>query len=402
MKKWIIFLFLSGLLVIGCSKSPLEPNQDEQLASNREATTELPSSPKIISNSDWQNSFISLSSDSSTFTFDARVDTLYDFKVNDIMISTEGEGFLRRIIDIQRTRQHLVIKTEQAAITEVVEDGEARFETSFSQLDPPRIDYLLDGVYVNQGLQKGNAGGDITFDFDLLLGDFDGQSNTTNDQLRVAGHFEMSVNMKGELKIKYFQLKKFSLDQQVKQQMDLNVTIGYPIVNLNPELKVAELTYPPIWVNLAGVPVLLTPVIEFYIGTDFTVNAAVQLHVGEQFGYAIGARYEDSKWHSYSQLEKDCWARTPDLSGEVDVKAYVKPVFKLKVFSVVSPKLSGKLFGEILANPEANPWWKLYGGLQVLLGVDMQIWGKTLFDKNFELITFRQQITEASGPFPGL
>lgn len=64
----------------------------------------------------------------------------------------------------------------------------------------------------------------------------------------------------------------------------------------------------------------------------------------------------------------------------------------------LSPYLYGDLDGRIEADLQNNPWWELYAGAELGLGIEAEILGKEIFDFNTNppLINFEQLVASAS------
>ena len=105
MKK--ISLFISVLIIIFYScedKKPTESPDDPK-------ETIIPKSTKIIDIDEATDHFLSVSDDSTTFIFNSDILSTTDLNENDIMILNHGEGFIKKITEINNANNQVVVKS---------------------------------------------------------------------------------------------------------------------------------------------------------------------------------------------------------------------------------------------------------------------------------------------------
>jgi hypothetical protein len=111
---WILFATVFSLLILGggCEKKPTPPPPPEEFI--------IPSTTKVLSDST-VNAMISISEDSTTMTFDAQAEKIAQLKVNDVIVSKVGYGFIRKVTSRQTSNNQIIIKTIQADLTDIIQ-----------------------------------------------------------------------------------------------------------------------------------------------------------------------------------------------------------------------------------------------------------------------------------------
>ena len=115
--RTLLLIILVVLLSISCSKdkqNPIEPKEQETI---------IPKTTKPITMEEVNNNLISISDDSTTFTFKKELNNKLNFKKDDIIIIPNGKGLLRKVTLVQTNNNKTVIKTQQGNIAEAIEKG---------------------------------------------------------------------------------------------------------------------------------------------------------------------------------------------------------------------------------------------------------------------------------------
>ena len=112
----IYFLFIMVLFSRSCIM--IEPEDIDN------GKTKISDNAIIFTESEWENAIKSIDEKSYTFTFTGD----QDFKIGEIIVSEADDGYLRKITNIQRSENDVIVSTSQAILTDVIE----RSDTSFT------------------------------------------------------------------------------------------------------------------------------------------------------------------------------------------------------------------------------------------------------------------------------
>ena len=336
-------LLLSFLLMTqqACKKEkePSPPNNDE---------ISIPETTKVIDQNTWNSSFVGVDSSNYTITFKKDLTNKVPISVGDIIVSTDGYGYLRKVTSIKDEGGNIKIYTSFASMTEAIENGNFSFNTTLSEQKIMKISYLKDGVVLDTSEMKSTEETALEYNIDTYL--------DNNKMIHITGSFTLLPSVNAELIIKWFKVKKlkveFVVDEQITIIDSLKLEDSY-----EKEIKLAEVKFHPIVVMIGTVPVIIVPELEIMAGVNYDIEAIVAARVDQSLNYTAGLLYEDEDWSIYKELDKQLNYMPPTLTATATAKAYIKPQLNLKFYGFVAPYLTGELYGRIDANINANPWW---------------------------------------------
>lgn len=379
-----IILIVLFLFYTGCEK---EKDIEEINGEAIPLETKIPETTKTISDDDWEDNFITLDTSDYTFTFEEEINTEYNFETGDILVSGVDEGYLRKITNVQIANNQIIVQTTQAALTEAIENGETSFTTVLSEQNILKINYLKDGVILDTSNKKSTEQTKLNYDIDTWL----------NDEIHIEGNFSILPSISSELVIRLFQLKKFQLDFEIEEELNLNSTIGL-INEFTDEIRLSGITFQPIVAMIGPVPVVIIPELEFFAGVILDIQSDITTSINQQLSYNTGILYQNSDWTTYNELNRTFTYSPPTISADAEATVYIKPQLSFKIYGTVSPYLAARLYAELDADVSETPWWTLYAGVMVEAGVEMEIFNSELFDyvTNPPLIDIKIPIADAS------
>ena len=190
MKKLFLLLFI-GLFITynGCKEDkPTEPEPDPT-----PSDVIISKTTKVIDSTDYNADLISISNDSSKFTFKNNFNSKYNPSIDNILVITNGNGLLRKITDIQTSGNEVIITTTQGTLRDVIEKGKISFRQSLQKARINSAKSYYDGITYK--LNKKGEKSNIDFVIDVVLYDLDGNLNTTDDQVKLVGNFVISADL---------------------------------------------------------------------------------------------------------------------------------------------------------------------------------------------------------------
>ncbi len=385
-----LFFLITLIYFLNCQQfdhtNPVDPEY-------KGTKNKLPETTKIVPDQVWDENKISFSQDSSNLIIDKSIAENYE--VGDVVISTKGEGILKKITEIKTDSAQTTATIVDASLNEAIEEGTASFDSAFAKMEIAKIENYGDGAYCKLAKPSDPNSPKTTFDIKIILYDKDGNNNTKGDQTRLHGQFHMDQTIRGELEIKAWGVKRIMFEYEINQSLDLNCEIA--LANLsgnwqyNKEKPLAKITYTPMTAMAGPVPIIIIPVLELNAGIELNVGATVKTGITQSFNYTMGIEYANKSWTPYNEINTDFSYKPAELEGNASVTAYIRPEFKFKIYGTVAPKvfaqLSGILEGSVTI-PSFDLNCKLSAAFAAGAGVDMKIFDKSIFD-------FRADIIEA-------
>jgi len=379
----IAMLTVTALVFQSCKKE----TNDEPPAGNK-----VPETTTVIENQIWQSNYTGIDSSDFTLYFDKKLLSEVALDTGDFIVSTEGYGLLRKVKKIIESADGLEIETEFARLTEVVNEGQTSFNSLLSTQKIMKIDYHKEGIVLDTSLMKNTEDTQLEYDIDVFL--------DPSEKIHIYGDFSILTELNGQLKIGYIppRISLFELTYEIDQSLNLSADIELVNVNYEHEVDLVSVYFQPIIAVIAGVPVVLVPELEIAVGIEAEVYCDVFTGINQEMDYTVGLRYEEHEWTTISEFNKSFNYIPPQLDCNAGARAYIRPQFNILIYGVVSPYLYSDLFGKIESDMQNNPWWNLYAGADLGIGVEAEILGREIFDFNTDppLISYEQLIASAS------
>jgi len=395
---WLMMIPVFVLTIVSCKKEkkeePTPPSEDIVLASNTVG----------IDSADWENSLISFDSSTFTIVFDGDILTTYSFHEGDILVSSVGAGFLRKISSVSITAGQVTLTTAPARLTDLIKEGVIDVSGSLKSTEIEKIVYHRPGIGFDTVMPvRGGAQADFNWNIDVVLYDADNNPLTTGDQILLEGNFQIVPTY--DIYIVFDLLQgiteaKFGFGAQEDLNLELRTELAYSFeqsvdlltIYLSPIVIPAP---PPVF------SILIFPEITLEAGIEGYANATITTSVEQGISYEAGLiYYKGPGWSTYSNEEYSFGYQPPELTMNAGAKAYIKPELIFKLYGLVGPYVNSEIYGRIDANLFETPWWVLYAGFNVGAGVRIEAFDWTMLDYEVpDLISWEQVIAQASsGP----
>jgi hypothetical protein len=333
-----------------------------------------------------------------TLRFSLGAEELKSIHVNDIIVSDRGQGLLRRVVEIRQSGSEITLLTDPAAITDAIEQGGISFTRTLSVTDVRSFEPAAQGIELTAG-----RAGPESFDIrvpDVVIYDHDGNLATTWDQVRADGDITLKIDFAFQMSIEHFSLEHFLFQQTTDADSHLKLKSAIALVSLDAKHEIAQFRFSPITFWIGVVPVVFTPVLKVNVGARGKVSAQVEFeftsHSQARYGLSCDA---GSGWAPISEQSTTYEAVAPHLNLECRAQGYFGPQLELMLYGVAGPFMNAYLYGEAEVTPLEDPWWKLWGGVEVGGGAKLEIFSHLI--ANYEkpdIIQFRTLIMQASEP----
>jgi hypothetical protein len=271
-----------------------------------------------------------------------------DIKEGDILLSVEGEGYLRKVVDVDVEGGRLIVTTEQASLEEAFEELDIKTTIKLpqsSELSPPGI-FQSPPYPVKSPLtiEMGALNIPISYSIPIDYG-----------TMEVEGNFKFTPSIDVEIKISMFKLKKFRLVLRGDVQQGLGVNMGIE-KGIEKEYEIPLIDYGGL---IAPTPVQLfaVPIGPVLINGKFTLSGGVGVSldagIDGGFGYDTsltmggGVEYMDGNWNPVTEFDYEFnpyfdYKVYAGLEGEV----YLEPRLGIYIYDAAGPYFQLKPYGK--------------------------------------------------------
>ncbi|NLX14026.1 MAG: hypothetical protein GXY44_10290 [Phycisphaerales bacterium] len=271
-----------------------------------------------------------------------------------LLLSTRGEGRLLRVISPAISNgEQTTVATEQAALTDLIQNGTLEFSVPF---DPDDVVLETAGMALPDNMKqvrltRGNRGmASLTFtDHSISL---DGWGKVTLDQLTI----DFSPDFDFTAEIEDSSLKHLRLTAGTDFHLGLGVSVeAYKVSELiSKETTIAKAKWPNpfgfIYI-VGGPPIIYQAFLEVAIGAEVVFGDMGTITAGMDFnaGATLGAEYTKGEgWIPIAERTLTVTPHTPEWGiTPITARIYVKPKFGMTFFGVVGPSLSWKEYLEL-------------------------------------------------------
>lgn len=339
-----------------------------------EVEIKIPETTKVLGQIDRQN-VISVQENSLTMKRNSPLIT--HLKIGDVIVSESAqaapEGFLRKVISIQKTGEHIVIQTEIALLEEAVEDGELIAEKALSAED---IDFEQSGEMI-RNMQSEGIEAQKTKKFKLFkyskkpfcLYDHaggrkfscdGGGKNGLRNKVPQTNFVTIDTNLNARadayvgLKIKRFKVRKFKAGVKVKENASIKVIgKGSYSWNANKDLNKWKIKFKTIKFRVGIIPIIIRPSLVPTLGTNGYIKSSLKYEVAQSFDGQYGVDYKRKRgWRGVNSSKFKFSNKISTASAKAEAKAYVGLKAILSIYAKKAGKVSlhGKAYGKAKAD----------------------------------------------------
>ena len=342
----------------------------------------------------------SVSGDGGTFTFFQATPELNALTPGDVVVGGAAPnvpfGFLRKVVSVSSEGEQVVVETEGATLEDAIETGGAQVGYVLS---PDDVQGGTQAAGVTLATAPQTQGLDFFYTLeDVVLYDDDGNLDTTNDQVRANGSIQLEPGFSFRLLVRNFELEELSFTASVDEVADLEIGAEVELPLINVEKEIARHYFLPITVMIGPVPVVIVPVLVVKVGMDGSVHVGVTTGVTQQVTLEAELAYADGEWSPTSDFSNQFEYTPPRLSADLELKGYAGAQLLLMLYGVAGPHAAVNVYLRLEADLDAMPWWSLYGGLTVPVGVKVEVLGRTIAEYEAVLIDYEWLLAQGSGP----
>lgn len=394
MKSRSILIPIALILIISflsvCSKSPTKPSELEVVYSEQVVKLEDNAIQSIVS-----------MDTSGTIIFSQKTSNLEKLKPGDIIFcqptTVVPYGFLKRVQSVNFSGNNVIVTTSNATLEDVFQTASFSYQKTLTMDDLQGTPLLKKGVSV----KRSQGDGFYVSIEDIKLYDLDGDPMTEEDQIKADGSIEINPSFQFNLEIDNFKLQEVRFVSTTTETAELEITCGISI-SYEPEYRLAEFKFSPITIWVGWVPIVIYPILGIDVGADVSATVGFKTGVTQTATLEAGLEFKNNSWNQISNFSKSFDFIPPELTNSVSVKGYTGPQLNLLLYGIAGPyaELNGYL--ELSADIFQTPWWELYGGAEVGVGVEVQFLGREIVDYYVPgVIGYKQLIAEAQDILEG-
>lgn len=350
----------------------------------------IPESTNVLTASTTQ--LLTAISTAGTFTFSQMTPELAKVTPGEVMTGgvsdTAPNGFLRKVTRISTSGGQVIVETTAATVEEAIEQGEVSLTRDLAPTDVQDL-VLASGV---TALEQSAFSLEIK---DVVLYDADGNQQTKNDQIRANGKITLEPSFTFKLAIRQWQIDRLDFTHTVKRTTALTVEAKATATVVKQKVEIARYAFTPITVFVGLAPMVFMPELTVQVGLDGSAYVGISAGVTQQATLTAGVTYQNRTWTPVNAYTSDFDYTLPTLSSGLTVKGEVGAQLSLRLYGIVGPSIGVKGYLKLQANPTATPWWQLYGGLEVPLGVEVTILSQKVAGYQATLIDYQKLLAEA-------
>lgn len=266
-----------------------------------------------------------------TIYFNKGASEIGDLKAGQVIVSTSGTGYLKKVISVDSSSGQYAVKTGEAGIEDAFDSIHISFKKQLTSddIDSSTIQ-SVQGVRlrINDIFQKR-----ISFDIlNRVIYDQDGNTNTVNDQVIVNGNVSFLATV--ECTIDY--VKLFAKDKKVVIKISADPTA---VLKLTTKKKYAisrEIELFPVYFGAFTIGPLVFDVRgTIVMGVDATLTAVGETSITTSTNFTAGITYQHGVYTPIIETNPINFAyEPPSLSIDGSVKGYVGPRLTLDWYAV--------------------------------------------------------------------
>ena len=277
----------------------------------------------------------------------------------------------------------MVVETEPAALTDVIDQGEVAFGLHVTADDLPEAGIRAAGVRLVRdepvpgsllAVLGGASGEGLHFTLThTILGFAEGEGDVWLDP---SAYCDWDIGWGG--------LRSASYTQRLDTTVDLSVSCKQDKTGTQ-ETTLYKQTLSAITIMVGFVPVVVTPTFEVKLGVEGEIVAGVTAGLTVDGWAEVGIAYDGGDWSSHKGAGVTATPHRPQVFGGVTVTGYASAGLAFELYGVAGPEAALKPYVELEAKTNADPWWTLTGGLKGVVGFKVEAFDTELLSKEFEL-----------------
>ncbi|MBN1647062.1 MAG: hypothetical protein JW874_03420 [Spirochaetales bacterium] len=381
MKKILSLGLLFYFLLSACPAPDSDPGNDESII--------LPDTT-IILDQETLNHLSAPMDNNGTLLFSGETDILENLSYGDIIVSGTHNycpnGMLRKVTNKTIDQDTVEIQTESASLEEAIQTGSINMNTVLESAE-------LDDSTGTNGMSLVSRCNNIrSRGININLVDMEIIPGVT-----VNGEISFDIDLNFSLDINNFSLEAltFTIDTEYDSNLQFQSNISSTIDEL---IEVGRITFAPIDIQIGSFPVVFLPILSLNVGVDGEIALNIETGVQQTASLQTGVVYADG-WETQKDFTTSFEFENPVVDSSCRIKGYLGPQMNILLYGVVGPYVNLNGYVELEASQtEGDTAWGLYAGMELGLGVKIEVCSKTIADFSLSnLINYRKQLARGLG-----
>jgi len=304
-----------------------------------------------------------------------------------IVVGSSGGGYLRRVLSVEQQGNQLTVATENASLTDAIQDG------SYSQV----IDLAGASGKADSPFETSHHGLNNVVDLSGTVL-YQGQAGGADVRIEITnGGVSFEPEVKIDADIGWFKITYFRAAAVGNLDFDIDVLAQVSdSVSKSDEVEVASYTHP--FAGAIGpVPVVGYVEVGFYAGYELEANAEGSVTAGFDSGASltVGAEYSGGSWSDIWDPQLSANVHPPEwtISGDVKVRAYVRPQVKTIFYAIGGPSLDVEPY-LAFEGSFPPPCYELSAGLSGHIGFHLEVFMFSLAEYKAELFDWSKVLAD--------
>ncbi len=248
-------------------------------------------------------------------------EALAALRVDDLVVSAQGEGFLRRVLAVHDDGERIMLDTEPAALGDAIIDGDV--DEALALGDGKWDSHTLQLVRVDVRGQRPIDTADLTVDVHRAA-------------LSLLPTLDLDLAMRGR-RLEHFEAV---LSSQLDAELDLEVRVRAGTIR--PAVTLWRSVPMVFYQQIGVVPVVETAVISVGVRLEVTArgDGRVRLQGALRSTLAAGLRFEDGHWQRVAESSHALDGHLPAAEldvDQIDVRAYLFTRLDVKFYDLAGP-----------------------------------------------------------------
>lgn len=279
-------------------------------------------------------------------------------------------GLLRKVSSVNPIDNNTVdLSTVQATLEDVIDSGNISAGTE---------DMILaeDGnrSYAKGGGQMMVISQPLTNEIVIKIKDVALVDQGQNKKLIAKGSIIIKPEFDLQIRMESFEVKEFLFNNKSKITADVSVNSNIDIVDIKPKVKLYEYPFKPITKMVGSLPVVITPILNVYVGFDGKVSAGFTTGLKYTNTLERGMYWKDGDWSRLEPPSNPVFTPiAPAIKAIASAKVYIQPHLEILLYGVVGPYADIDGYILLSASPQKDPWWELRGVVTAEVGVEFKM-----------------------------
>jgi len=375
---------------------PITPNQYKYI------TPIIPDTTEVLPEETLQD-LVSIS-DTGVFTFSEPSPALDAVEVGDVIVGDVSpvapNGFLRRVSAITIEGEEIILNTEFATLEDAIQQGSIHISQALSPESIQNLEQIA-GVSVIQNPHDSQDLFHIEIN-DVVLFDEDGNDQTLDDRIKANGSIDIDPSYSFDMDIYDWEIEHLEMNFQAVETSELRIESAIELST--PLRKITLDTFPltPITIPIGPLPfpVVITPVLSFNVGIDGYISVGVTTGVTQELTLETSLTVIHNQPDATGSFTNQFGYIPPIVDDSLGFKGYTGVELTLQFYGTVGPYLECNAYLRVESDFQDSPWWALYGGLEVPIGLEIEIFSRTLIDFHTTVINYEILLVEQGTPPP--